>query len=305
MHCGLAVASLKPTHVPLGKLLDTLGASHRTRVRILKHSRERPGVYTARSLGCPLIAPVELAWDLVRGTKGVTRFTFDRAVAKVGTTALYPTAEEAVHTLPLVVIPPTKTARLATAYGASPQKAAALSWADIVFEKDGVPMADSRRVAEVFGVEHKNVLRDVRAIVERNPDRGQLNFEPSTYLNAQNKAQPCFHMTRDGFAFLAFGWTTPRADEFKWTFMDAFNAMETELRRRIEEDRIKALAEAKAALADAERGRKQAEDQRVGAQRAATAIRESMDKQANEIKELRAVAGETATHLCENSYFHQ
>lgn len=151
-------------------------------------------------------------------------------------------------------------------------------------------MADSRKVAEVFEKRHDNVLRDIEGIRERWPDRAALNFEASTYTDPTGRALPCYTMSRDGFAFLALGWKTARAEGFKWTFMDAFNAMEIELRRRIEEDRIKALAEAKAALADAERGRKQAEDQRVGAQRAATAIRESMDKQANELKALRAQA---------------
>ena len=243
------------------------------------------GVVTAGTVGRPRLVPVELAWTLVRGMKGVTRHTFDRAALKVATTAFdrefCRQVEKGVQTLPLVVIPPS----------AAPAKPAPLSWADIVFEKDGVPMADSRKVAEVFEKRHDHVLRDIdRLLGSGHPDLGSLFTEASAYNDKARKDVRFYVMNRDGYGLLAMGFTGPRALTFKLGFIHAFNAMEIELRRRIEEDRIKALAEAKAALADAERGRKQAEDQRVGAQRAATAIRESMDKQANELKALRAQA---------------
>lgn len=157
-------------------------------------------------------------------------------------------------------------------------------------------MADSRKVAEVFEKEHKHVLRDIRGILERWPDRGGSNFGLVAYFDEKGEERPCYEMTRDGFAFLALGWKTERAEGFKWSFMDAFNAMETELRRRLEEDRIKALAEAKAELAGTQQLLKKSEEQRVGAQRSATSVREMMDKQANELKELRASVS-TPSHL--------
>lgn len=114
--------------------------------------------------------------------------------------------------------------------GVMPVPAKPVSWADIVFEKDGVPMADSRKVAEVFEKRHDHVLRDIRGIEQRWPDRAAPNFGASTYTDPTGRSLSCYHMTRDGFSFLALGRKTERAEGFKWKFLDAFNDMENELR---------------------------------------------------------------------------
>lgn len=187
--------------------------------------------------------------------KGVTRHTFDRAALKVATTAFdrefCRQVEKGVQTLPLVVIPPS----------AAPAKPA-LSWADIVFEKDGVPMTNSYKVAEVFEREHRNVLATIDELGEIKADFPALSgwlVEHTAARSGGGRANRWFEMTRDGFMLVAMRLKGEKATRFQIGFIHAFNAMETELRRRIEEDRIKALAEAKAALADAERGRKQAD----------------------------------------------
>lgn len=110
-----------------------------------------------------------------------------------------------------------------------------MSWADIVFEKDGVPMADSRKVAEVFEKEHKNVTQSIHRLTDQlylagHREWHELNFQPVTYADAKGEARPCFHMTRDGFSLLAMGFTGKRALEFKLGFIQAFNDMENELR---------------------------------------------------------------------------
>lgn len=107
-----------------------------------------------------------------------------------------------------------------------------LSWADIVFEKDGVPMADSRKVAEVFGKEHRNVLRAVDKLLPDLGEWGPLNFEQGVFYTPVTGDQGYRHfvMTRDGFSLLAMGFTGKRALEFKLGFIQAFNAMEDELR---------------------------------------------------------------------------
>ena len=75
--------------------------------------------------------------------------------------------------------------------------------------------ANSLMVAEMFGKEHKNVLADIRKITD--PKSGlseefrRLNFQPSSYKNEQNKKQPCYAMTRDGFTMLVMGYTGQRA----------------------------------------------------------------------------------------------
>ena len=110
-----------------------------------------------------------------------------------------------------------------------------LSWADIVFEKDGEAVADSRKVAEVFEKEHKDVLKRTYTLGDQLYLAGQRewterNFAPSSYTDPTGRSLRCFHMTRDGFSLLAMGFTGKRALEFKLGFIQAFNAMEDELR---------------------------------------------------------------------------
>jgi len=98
---------------------------------------------------------------------------------------------------------------------------------------DGQPFTTSRAVAERFGKLHKNVLRDIENLLADMPDPafGRLNFEPSSYLNEQRKAQPEYRLTHDGFAFLAMRFTGRDAMAWQIAFLQAFNAMEAELHR--------------------------------------------------------------------------
>ena len=89
----------------------------------------------------------------------------------------------------------------------------------------------SLKIAERFGMEHKNVLAKIKKL-EIPADFGRLNFKPSNYLNEQGKIQPCYEITRDGFTLLAMGFTGKKAMKFKIDFINAFRAMETELMNR-------------------------------------------------------------------------
>lgn len=95
--------------------------------------------------------------------------------------------------------------------------------------RDGLARVTSREVSEIFGKLHQHVLEKVR-LLECSEDFRQSNFRQSSYLNAQNKPQPMVEMTRDGFTFLAMGFTGPRAAQFKEAFITAFNTMEAQLR---------------------------------------------------------------------------
>lgn len=53
-----------------------------------------------------------------------------------------------------------------------------------------------------------------------------LNFDESTYINAQGHKQPCFNMTRDGFVFLVMGYRGKKAASFKEAYIKRFNEME-------------------------------------------------------------------------------
>lgn len=89
----------------------------------------------------------------------------------------------------------------------------------------GVAMIDSVKVAEIFGKRHDNVVRDVREL-DCSEEFRLLNFEESSYINAQGHKQPCYNMTRDGFVFLVMGYRGRKAAAFKETYIRRFNEME-------------------------------------------------------------------------------
>lgn len=89
---------------------------------------------------------------------------------------------------------------------------------------------DSLYVAQFFDKEHKNVLRDIARLTDStsglSKEFARLNFEPSSYTNSQNKKQPCYMMTRDGFTMLVMGYTGQKAMRFKELYIRRFNEME-------------------------------------------------------------------------------
>lgn len=91
----------------------------------------------------------------------------------------------------------------------------------------------SMRVAEVFGKQHKNVLRDIQNL-ECSDDFRKLNFEPSHIIkqlpNNGSKKLPMYYITRDGFMFLVMGFTGKTAAKWKEAYIKAFNEMEAKIR---------------------------------------------------------------------------
>lgn len=106
-----------------------------------------------------------------------------------------------------------------------------VNYAEYLQVSDGKPVTTSKIIAEVFGKEHKNVLRDIQNLLE-SAEIGQLNFGLSSYTNSQNKQQPLYVIDRDGFMLLGMGFTGKEALVFKIGLIKAFNAMETELIKR-------------------------------------------------------------------------
>ncbi len=91
--------------------------------------------------------------------------------------------------------------------------------------------ASSVDVANHFEKRHNDVLRSIRNM-EVPDEFGLRNFAQSSYFNEQNKEQPAFDMTRDGFTLLAMGFTGPKAMAFKIAYLEAFNKMEEQLKGR-------------------------------------------------------------------------
>ena len=92
-------------------------------------------------------------------------------------------------------------------------------------------LTTSRIVARVFDKQHKNVIQATDNL-ECSEDFRRLNFQPTSYIDVQGRQQPEYHMTRDGFMFLAMGFTGSEAARWKEGFIEAFNALEAERAQR-------------------------------------------------------------------------
>jgi len=84
---------------------------------------------------------------------------------------------------------------------------------------------DSRYVAKEFSKEHYHVLRNIKEL-DCSEEFRQSNFGLSSYLDEQNKKQPVVNMTRNGFVFLAMGYTGKKAAAFKEAYINRFDEME-------------------------------------------------------------------------------
>jgi Rha family phage regulatory protein len=107
---------------------------------------------------------------------------------------------------------------------------------DLVTLKDGKPVTTSIIVAECFGKEHRNVMRDIDRIIssETYQKRGLLNFEHTPYVHPQNgQTYPMVKMDRQGFEILAMGFTGEKALEWKLKYSDAFALMESALTQQV------------------------------------------------------------------------
>ena len=98
---------------------------------------------------------------------------------------------------------------------------------ELVFPNEkGQSVTTSLKVAEVFGKEHKNVLRDIETLSCSDEFR-RLNFEHTPYVHPQNgQTYHYYQMTKDGFSFLVMGYTGEKAGQFKEQFIAEFNHRE-------------------------------------------------------------------------------
>lgn len=100
----------------------------------------------------------------------------------------------------------------------------------LVVSSHGRAVTSSLRVAEYFEKEHRNVLRDIRALAEAlPPEFSLLNFEQREFIDERGKFQPSYELSKDGFMLLAMGFTGDKALQFKLDYIAAFNRMEAQL----------------------------------------------------------------------------
>ena len=98
----------------------------------------------------------------------------------------------------------------------------------VFVEKDRT-WVSSLDVAERFEKRHERVINAVRNL-DCSPEFTQHNFVSGSYKDSQNQERPQYFMTRDGFVFLAMGFTGKRAARFKEAYINEFNRMEELLR---------------------------------------------------------------------------
>ena len=93
---------------------------------------------------------------------------------------------------------------------------------------DGQPTATSLQVAEHFGKRHGDVIRAIRNLGCSDGYR-ERNFALTINRVPGPKGalrdEPMYHITRDGFALLAMGFTGKEAMRWKEAYIAAFNAM--------------------------------------------------------------------------------
>jgi Rha family phage regulatory protein len=99
-----------------------------------------------------------------------------------------------------------------------------------VFERDSKILVSSLDVARVFEKKHQHIIRNIRELIDNQPDFGLSNFGQMSYEDSYGRPQPEYLMTRDGFFFIAMGFTGDKADTFKIAYITAFNEMENALR---------------------------------------------------------------------------
>jgi Rha family phage regulatory protein len=95
---------------------------------------------------------------------------------------------------------------------------------------DGQIVVESRKIAEHFDKQHKHVLDAIENITAENSAVTPM-FCETTYTAGTGKAYKEYLMNRDGFSLLVMGFTGKKALEWKIKYIQAFNAMEEELRK--------------------------------------------------------------------------
>lgn len=115
---------------------------------------------------------------------------------------------------------------------------------EIVFRSnDNQALTTSVIVAEKFGKEHSDVLKAIKSLFTTGEkslfvDNQQLakmfsltEVEQPMPIGGGVKKLPIYVMNRDGFTLLAMGFTGSKALAFKLEYMNAFNAMEQQIRQ--------------------------------------------------------------------------
>ena len=88
-------------------------------------------------------------------------------------------------------------------------------------------------LAEAFEKEHSKVIRSIEQKINGAKNGLVKNmFAEATYLDKKGEQRKMYYLNRDGFTFIAMGFTGRKVDEFKLKYIDAFNKMEEQIRNQ-------------------------------------------------------------------------
>ena len=102
-----------------------------------------------------------------------------------------------------------------------------------IITNENVITKTSVEVAEMVGKAHNKLMRDIRGYIEDLKDSPKVDsrnlFVESTYINKQNKEQPCYLVTEKGCEFIANKLTGKKGSEFTAKYVEAFHDMKDAL----------------------------------------------------------------------------
>lgn len=90
------------------------------------------------------------------------------------------------------------------------------------------PVVSILQIAEDFGKQHKNVIQSIQNLVAENSAAKSWFYE--TTYESRGKQYPMYLMNKDGFTFLVMGFNGKLANEWKIKYIQAFNAMERQIK---------------------------------------------------------------------------
>ena len=104
---------------------------------------------------------------------------------------------------------------------------------ELVYLNNDEALTDSLSVSEYFHKQHKSVIRKIEILLSEDSAQNCARcFRLSKYKDAKGEYRKKYLMNRDGFTFLVMGFTGKEANQWKWDFIKAFNAMENIIREK-------------------------------------------------------------------------
>lgn len=106
---------------------------------------------------------------------------------------------------------------------------------DLVIMHDQQAVTTSLVLAEAFNKNHRDVLEKISSKINSAENSVQYKkmFAEATYTDKSGKQNKMYYLNRDGFTFIAMGFTGKKADEFKLKYIEAFNKMEQIVRQEL------------------------------------------------------------------------